>query len=225
MFVQNKYLAKYFKLIEFRQKEPAKSGIVEIHHIIPKSMGGSNKKQNLVYLTAREHYIAHKFLCRITSGKNLEKMIHALWGMSNRCINNPDHNYLTSKNYESARKLFLTIAGNSTRGKTYEEIYGKEKADQLKLSRARSLSENRKGKTWEEIFGTEKAIWMRSKVSASSKKKKGTVWSDEAKLKLSLASSGKKYDKKLCSICNRLISVNNFKKHQQIHLPKEIPQK
>lgn len=32
------------------------------HHIIPKSMGGNNDSDNLVYLTPREHYIAHLLL-------------------------------------------------------------------------------------------------------------------------------------------------------------------
>lgn len=36
----------------------------ELHHIIPKSINNSlkNDKTNLVYLTAREHYICHRLL-------------------------------------------------------------------------------------------------------------------------------------------------------------------
>ena len=37
----------------------------ENHHIIPKCLGGSNDKQNLIKLTYREHYIAHLLLSRI----------------------------------------------------------------------------------------------------------------------------------------------------------------
>ncbi len=37
----------------------------EQHHIIPKSLGGSNKKENLVLLTAREHFICHLLLIRM----------------------------------------------------------------------------------------------------------------------------------------------------------------
>jgi hypothetical protein len=48
------------------------------HHIIPKSMGGSNESSNLVYLTAREHFIAHWLLWRIY--KN-EKMAFAFYAM------------------------------------------------------------------------------------------------------------------------------------------------
>jgi 5-methylcytosine-specific restriction endonuclease McrA len=37
-------------------------GYKEIHHILPKSLGGSNDKSNLVELTAREHYIVHMLI-------------------------------------------------------------------------------------------------------------------------------------------------------------------
>jgi hypothetical protein len=38
---------------------------MERHHVIPKCMGGSNREENLVYLTAKEHFIAHKLLVRV----------------------------------------------------------------------------------------------------------------------------------------------------------------
>lgn len=34
----------------------------EKHHILPRCLNGSNDKENLVLLTAREHYICHKLL-------------------------------------------------------------------------------------------------------------------------------------------------------------------
>lgn len=40
-------------------------GYSERHHILPKSLGGSNESENLVDLTAREHYLAHKLLVKI----------------------------------------------------------------------------------------------------------------------------------------------------------------
>lgn len=36
--------------------------LLERHHIVPKSAGGKNGKENLVYLTPREHFVAHKLL-------------------------------------------------------------------------------------------------------------------------------------------------------------------
>lgn len=37
----------------------------ETHHKVPKSIGGTNDRNNLVNLTAREHYIAHLLLVKI----------------------------------------------------------------------------------------------------------------------------------------------------------------
>lgn len=48
-------------------------GYSEKHHIVPKCMGGSNAKSNLVLLTAKEHFIAHKLLVRVHSS------VRGLW--------------------------------------------------------------------------------------------------------------------------------------------------
>ena len=40
----------------------------EAHHIIPRCLGGSDSKDNLVNLTYREHYIAHLLLAKIHGG-------------------------------------------------------------------------------------------------------------------------------------------------------------
>jgi hypothetical protein len=36
--------------------------LFELHHILPRSMGGSNSNDNLIKMTLREHYIAHAIL-------------------------------------------------------------------------------------------------------------------------------------------------------------------
>ena len=58
------YAALYDGLIA-RARGRSRHGYMERHHIVPKCMGGSNSKDNLVYLTAKEHFIAHKLLVRI----------------------------------------------------------------------------------------------------------------------------------------------------------------
>lgn len=42
-----------------------KDGYYEEHHIVPRSMGGSNQKKNKVLLTAKEHFVAHHLLWKI----------------------------------------------------------------------------------------------------------------------------------------------------------------
>lgn len=52
----------------------------EKHHIVPKCLGGSNSKENIVKLTAREHFIVHMLLVRMYPVGSMErnKMLTAL---------------------------------------------------------------------------------------------------------------------------------------------------
>lgn len=67
------YEKLYYRLILKRRFLPLKKvrqydssyTYTEEHHIIPKSIGGSDEKMNLVLLTAKEHFIAHLLLVKI----------------------------------------------------------------------------------------------------------------------------------------------------------------
>ena len=75
----------------------------ERHHIIPKSLGGTNNKDNLVLLTAREHYIAHKLLVKIYESDKISyyKMYNAL----HRFLYSKNSNIkITSRDYELIKK-------------------------------------------------------------------------------------------------------------------------
>lgn len=55
----------YNRLCESRKNLNRKKGdgnYYELHHIKPRWLGGGNEKENLVLLTAREHYLAHYLL-------------------------------------------------------------------------------------------------------------------------------------------------------------------
>lgn len=51
---------------------------IERHHIIPRSLGGSDAEENIVKLSYRQHYVIHKLLVKLTSGRDRWKMICAL---------------------------------------------------------------------------------------------------------------------------------------------------
>lgn len=60
------YQAHYDKLIARAQARSLPSNTyTESHHIVPRCLGGSNKKTNLVNLLPEEHVFAHRLLCRI----------------------------------------------------------------------------------------------------------------------------------------------------------------
>ena len=93
----------------------------EKHHIIPKSLGGNDDKNNLVNLTAREHYIAHKllqFYYKNKFGKYSHEYIamhHALWQMSHLKKYNK---YISSREYdkrkiENAQFMSIRMSGEN----------------------------------------------------------------------------------------------------------------
>lgn len=53
----------------------------EIHHIIPRCLGGTNEDKNLVALTLSEHYVAHQLLVKIYP--NNSKILYACQMMTN----------------------------------------------------------------------------------------------------------------------------------------------
>lgn len=65
-----------------------------MHHIVPKSLGGNESIQNLVLLTAREHFIAHMLLVRIVRNKDTYRMINAMRRFKNKVQNSLEYNLL-----------------------------------------------------------------------------------------------------------------------------------
>tara|TARA_R110000744_G_scaffold51511_3_gene110872 strand:- start:2313 stop:3116 length:804 start_codon:yes stop_codon:yes gene_type:complete len=51
------------------RKGAAVNGYSEKHHILPRSMGGSDCSSNIIKLTAREHFFSHLLLAKIYGGK------------------------------------------------------------------------------------------------------------------------------------------------------------
>jgi hypothetical protein len=95
----------------------------EKHHILPKCLGGSNDKENLILLTAREHYICHKLLTYIYS-KN-KKIECAFYYMT---FNKRYDKYVSSKDYAYAKELRANIPMlEETKNKIGESNKGKKR--------------------------------------------------------------------------------------------------
>ena len=107
----------------------------EIHHIIPKALGGGNQENNLIKLTYREHFIAHLMLWMM----ELPTMAYTFFlfsGISYR------KQFLTSRQYEflkkSAREDMLSHRKNS---------YSVGVRRKMSLAKKGKIS-NRKGIPW-----------------------------------------------------------------------------
>lgn len=106
MYLQNKYTTWYFSIIS-NAKSRNITEYTEQHHIVPVSLGGKNNKDNLVRLTAREHYICHLLLVKMTQGIHKKSMSYALWMMTNASAKHQLRYTAKSKLYEFARKNFV----------------------------------------------------------------------------------------------------------------------
>jgi hypothetical protein len=79
IFLKNKYTTWYTELIDkARSRQKLVDQYVEVHHIIPKSLGGTDSNDNLVTLTAKEHFIAHLLLTKATNTWQMTCAIHKM---------------------------------------------------------------------------------------------------------------------------------------------------
>ena len=134
------YEAHYNTLIE-RAKNRLLECYTERHHIVPRCMGGSDDADNIVDLTAEEHYVAHQLLVKMHPGNR--KLVYAMAAMANmdatgKRINNRLYGWTKRKLSEaqSARRI----------GKSYEELYGcEEKAEEAKRKKSIAMTGLKRG--------------------------------------------------------------------------------
>ena len=201
IFITNKYHRVYNNIIE-RAKSRTISGYTENHHIIPRSLGGSDTNDNLVSLTAREHYICHLLLPKMLEGESKYKMLCAILRMAHS--NQEQRVKVPSRVYERV-KIEKAAMHSKLYSGTNNPFYGKKHSEETKqkIREARARQLQRDGNMTAEA---------RAKLSAAAK---GRVFSEEHKAKLSAATKGKtkkKHDKVTCPHCNKTGGVGAFKR-------------
>lgn len=109
------YKKIYYSIVNYR-KQNMPTGYKEKHHIIPKSIGGTDEDNNLVYLNAREHFICHYLLTKMFDIDTFEwyKMHHAFMIM--KCNSDTQQRYFNSRLYESRKVNFSTVMKNEQSG-------------------------------------------------------------------------------------------------------------
>jgi hypothetical protein len=168
MFLNNQHTKEYYKIIKKNlnltkglsvRKIKKQFAYTEKHHIIPKSMNGLDKKDNIVYMSAADHFKCHQLLINMTEGKSHGKMWNSLWRMMNKQSKNQLRNYeFTPEEYELARIKHAATHSTNMLGKNnpfYNQKHSKNSIEKMSLAK--------KGKSYEEIFGEEYAKEMREK--------------------------------------------------------------
>ena len=98
---------KHYDLLIQTRKQFTSFGNLEYwekHHTIPSCLGGPDTKENIVVLTVREHYVAHRLLVKIhkTNG-SLRR------AFSNMCASQNGKRRLSSKQLERARQARIGL--------------------------------------------------------------------------------------------------------------------
>jgi hypothetical protein len=135
---------KIYNQIVERAQSRILEGYGENHHILPKCLGGKDKN-NIVRLTAREHFLCHLLLCEIHPHD--EKLKYALFLMATGKRKHKNNHYvISSRMYEQLKlehSIFLTGVNRTeeTKQKISKSSLGKSKSEETK----RKMSDNRKG--------------------------------------------------------------------------------
>lgn len=133
IFIENKYAKWYFDVITFAQQRTEILEYFEKHHIIPKSLGGSNREDNLVKLTAREHFVCHWLLTKMVSNtKHRYQMWNAFSCMLYRNNPNQKRHKVNSKMFENIKKEGAKIKSLNFSGKN-NPMYGKTHSQEARL--------------------------------------------------------------------------------------------
>ena len=111
------HLDRYIRFIDSRpiRLKKSKDLYLENHHKVPKALGGTNKKENMILLTAREHYIAHMMLYKAFG----EKMLSAFYLMTN--IRSKTQK-ITARMYEKLKKEFGQRLGLQNKTRKPEKV-------------------------------------------------------------------------------------------------------
>ena len=162
------YQKRYDKFID-SLKEQEISGYTERHHILPKSLGGSNAKSNIIKLTPRQHYIAHWMLWKIYGGA----MTRAFFLMSHE-----DRSHrINSKTYSLAKEKYSEeVKEQMARKPNVPEFTPehREKLRQAKLST--KLSAETRKKVGDAQRGRKLSDETKRKISETKKQKAYLKW-------------------------------------------------
>jgi hypothetical protein len=147
MFLENKYTRWYLTIIENARSKNRYRGdgeYYESHHVIPRSLGGTE----VVLLTAKEHYMCHLMLPKMLEGSNKYKMVNALIRMAfSKSSGQKRH---TAKSYSLVRKMIAeknsaTLKGVPKSEEARRNMKGRSGTWKRTSEYCKSMSEARKG--------------------------------------------------------------------------------
>jgi len=244
----DKYTRWYNQIVE-RARFRITEDYTETHHIQPRSLGGTDDINNLVELPAREHFICHWLLVKMTIGEDHYKMLNALRMM--RAEKHGQQRYetkITARVYENMKIEYAKLQSKRLRGEN-NPMWGRTHTEEAR----KAISEKNTGKklTEEQISkqvaaqtGRKRKPFSeewRAKMSESKRGEKnnryGVELSEETKQKIREKATGRKQStetkkkkadairgrakpKLLCPHCQQMIAVNTYPRWHGDHCVK-----
>ena len=132
-------LLEYLEVVSADYSKEIDQGVYcEDHHIMPRCMGGSNDKDNIVKLPSKYHFIAHKLLAEAhsTNTKYHQKLCHAYQAMCLRPKHLLDAGAYTptAEEYANAKELFIQSRKGHKRKAEIGEKISKKLIEYYKLN-------------------------------------------------------------------------------------------
>jgi hypothetical protein len=145
-------------------KSQSVDGYAEVHHIVPRSLGGSDDAGNLIRLTARQHYVAHWMLARAIGGA----ASRSFFMMSNL----GKYGKVNSATYEIARAEYSEKVREQMLARPNVPAFTPEHREKLRQAKlGRKLSEETRRKVGEAQKGRKLSEETKLKISATKKAK------------------------------------------------------
>lgn len=107
----------------------------ERHHVLPKSLGGSNDDENLVYLSGKAHFIAHYLLFKV---HGVGPMSTAFWAMSVMDQTSGKRHVPNGRSFEVAREAHAKARAKMS-GENHP-FYGRTHSDKAKAKLAKAMA-------------------------------------------------------------------------------------
>jgi hypothetical protein len=105
--------ARHYAALVARAASRDIGGYTEVHHVVPRCLGGEDDKSNRVALTAREHYTAHLLLVKMNP--LVPALIYAAHMMT---VDRHGHR-IGNRKYEWLRKRHAAATSDAKRGNSY----------------------------------------------------------------------------------------------------------
>jgi len=235
IFIDNKYTRWYYAIVQRAQhrastKKQATNllGYVERHHVIPECFYIARKRKgakgwlpgdpasadNLVFLTAREHFICHLLLTKMcTVGK--DKMIFAFW----RLLASKKVMYMNSRWYQIIKEEQAiqigtvnkgSVCSKETREKRSKSLKGKVKSKEWLEKISKSLTGKQFSESHKNALKGPKSEEHKAALRVAAKTRK--PHSKESNMKRAETLKGRKRPTVECPQCGKICSVGTLRR-------------